>query len=238
MKKWITLSVGLLMSGFLFGQTENTQEKEQPMKGYEINGLITGKYTGKVYLVKEDGMHGPQTKVDSCEVIDGRFQFKGDSVPEQSVIYFIKSHDEQLAPVFLEAGQINMTMRADYFLGSSTKGTINNNLWTLHQLQTRYWIDSMLLASNTHYMRYGRGNLAVEDSLFKFRTWEQNTKKLNMEKNMVRFYNDQAFAPFIMLFEMTNELSLNELKELRGQLNEKLNDHPNWTKSSPTRNLG
>ena len=47
-----------------------------------------------------------------------------------------------------------------------------------------------------------------------------------MEKNMVRFYNDQAFAPFIMLFEMTNELSLNELKELRGQLNEKMNDHP------------
>lgn len=170
MKKWITQSVGLLMSGFLFGQTENTQEKEQPMKGYEINGLITGKYTGKVYLVKEDGMHGPQTKVDSCEVIDGRFQFKGDSVPEQSVIYFIQSHDEQLAPIFLEGGQINMTMRADYFLGSSTKGTINNNLWTLHQLQTRYWIDSMLLASNTHYMRYGRGNLAVEDSLFKFRT--------------------------------------------------------------------
>lgn len=136
MKKWITLSVGLLMSGFLFGQNENTQEKEQPMKGYEINGLITGKYTGKVYLVKEDGMHGPQTKVDSCEVIDGRFQFKGDSVPEQSVIYFIQSHDEQLAPIFLEGGQINMTMRADYFLGSSTKGTINNNLWTLHQLQT------------------------------------------------------------------------------------------------------
>lgn len=27
MKKWITQSVGLLMSGFLFGQTENTQEK-------------------------------------------------------------------------------------------------------------------------------------------------------------------------------------------------------------------
>ena len=53
----------------------------------------------------------------------------------------------------------------------------------------------MLLASNTHYMRYGRGNLAVEDSLFKFRTWEQNTKKLNMEKNMVRFYQRPSFRP-------------------------------------------
>ena len=134
MKKWITLNLCLLLSGFLAGQSEN--KETQPVKGYEINGFITGKYTGKVYLVKEDGMHGPQTKVDSCEVKEGRFRFKGDTVPEYSVIYFIQSHDGQLAPVFLEAGQMNMTMRADYFLGSVTKGTINNNLWSLHQLQT------------------------------------------------------------------------------------------------------
>ena len=224
MKKWITLSLCLLMSAFAFGQSENNEE--QPFKGYEISGYITGKYIGKVYLVKEDGMHGPQTKVDSCEVKEGRFQFKGDTVPEYSVIYFIQSQDGQLAPIFLEEGRMNITMRADYFLGSVTKGTVNNNLWSLHQLQTRYWVDSMLLASNTHYMRYGRGSYEVEDSLFKFRTREQNSKKLNMEKYMAKFYNDQAFAPFIMLFEMTNELSLDELKELRGQLDEKLNNHP------------
>ena len=224
MKKWITLSLCLLMSAFAFGQSENNEE--QPFKGYEISGYITGKYIGKVYLVKEDGMHGPQTKVDSCEVKEGRFQFKGDTVPEYSVIYFIQSQDGQLAPIFLEEGRMNITMRADYFLGSVTKGTVNNNLWSLHQLQTRYWVDSMLLASNTHYMRYGRGSYEVEDSLFKFRTREQNSKKLNMEKYMAKFYNDQAFAPFIMLFEMTNELSLEELKELRGQLDEKLNNHP------------
>ena len=224
MKKWITLSLCLLMSAFAFGQSENNEE--QPFKGYEISGYITGKYIGKVYLVKEDGMHGPQTKVDSCEVKEGRFQFKGDTVPEYSVIYFIQSQDGQLAPIFLEEGRMNITMRADYFLGSVTKGTVNNNLWSLHQLQTRYWVDSMLLASNTHYMRYGRGSYEVEDSLFKFRTREQNSKKLNMEKYMAKFYNDQGFATFIMLFEMTNELSLDELKELRGQLDEKLNNHP------------
>lgn len=224
MKKWITLSLCLLLSGFLSGQSENNEK--QPVKGYEINGFITGKYTGKVYLVKEDGMHGPQTKVDSCEVKEGRFQFKGDTVPEFSVIYFIQSQDGQLAPIFLEQGRMNITMRPDYFLGSVTRGTINNNLLSLHQLQVRYWIDSMLLASNTHYMRYGRGSYEVEDSLFKYRTHEQNSKKLNMEKHMAKFYRDQAFAPFIMLFEMTTELSLNELKELRGQLDPKLNEHP------------
>lgn len=147
------------MSAFAFGQSENNEE--QPFKGYEISGYITGKYIGKVYLVKEDGMHGPQTKVDSCEVKEGRFQFKGDTVPEYSVIYFIQSQDGQLAPIFLEEGRMNITMRADYFLGSVTKGTVNNNLWSLHQLQTRYWVYSMLLASNTHYMRYGRGSYEV-----------------------------------------------------------------------------
>ena len=108
MKKWITLSLCLLLSGFLSGQSGNTEAK--PVEGYEINGFITGKYTGKVYLVKEDGMHGPQTKVDSCEVKEGRFQFKGDTVPEFPVIYFIQSQDGQLAPIFLEQGRMNITL--------------------------------------------------------------------------------------------------------------------------------
>ena len=56
MKKWITLNLCLLLSGFLAGQSEN--KETQPVKGYEINGFITGKYTGKVYLVKED--HKPK----------------------------------------------------------------------------------------------------------------------------------------------------------------------------------
>ena len=140
MKKWITLNLCLLLSGFLAGQSEN--KETQPVKGYEINGFITGKYTGKVYLVKEDGMHGPQTKVDSCEVKEGRFRFKGDTVPEYSVIYFIQSHDGQLAPVFLEAGQMNMTMRADYFLGSVADKILDRQhaagfQHPLHALRTR-----------------------------------------------------------------------------------------------------
>ena len=48
MKKWITLSLCLLLSGFLSGQSGNTEAK--PVEGYEINGFITGKYTGKYIL--------------------------------------------------------------------------------------------------------------------------------------------------------------------------------------------
>ena len=84
------------MSAFAFGQSENNEE--QPFKGYEISGYITGKYIGKVYLVKEDGMHGPQTKVDSCEVKEGRFlttkkekEFHGYGI--KSIRYTVNKYD-------------------------------------------------------------------------------------------------------------------------------------------------
>lgn len=222
MKKWVIFSIIVWMSSVVFGQQDTVVLNDN---SYEIDGTISGKYEGKVYLVQEERMHGPQKRIDSCEVVDGRFRFAGEA-PEYSVIYFIQSEDGQLAPVFLEKGRLTVNMRADYFLGAVTRGSINNGLWNLHQMKVKHWIDSMLVASDIHYRRFGRGSAEVEDSLFRHRTQEQNSKKLNMEKYMVRFYNDQAFAPFILLFEMTNELSLDELKSLRGQLNACLEGHP------------
>lgn len=224
MKKWLTFSVIVWMTGVAFGQQVEDAVVSND-RAYEINGRINGPYEGKVYLVREERMHGPQTRIDSAEVVDGRFHFVGEA-PEHSVIHFIQSKDGQLAPIFLEKGRLQVDMRANYFLGAVTKGSINNGLWHLHQMKVQHWIDSMLVASDIHYKRFGRGSAEVEDSLFRHRTNEQNSKKLNMERYMVKFYNDQAFAPFIMLFEMTHELSLDELKALRGQLNACLNDHP------------
>ena len=45
MKKWITLNLCLLLSGFLAGQSEN--KETQPVKGYEINCKVTHSFTNK-----------------------------------------------------------------------------------------------------------------------------------------------------------------------------------------------
>ncbi len=138
MKKWIAFGIGVLVAANVFAQ----EQPEQTNK-YEINGGISGEYQGKVYLVREERMHGPQTRIDSCEVTDGRFQFTGEA-PQHSVIYFIQSKDGQLAPIFLEPGNIRTSMRADYFLGARSEGTINNNLWRLHQMFYEYKKDSKI----------------------------------------------------------------------------------------------
>ena len=65
--------------------------------GYVINGTINGDYTGKVYLAREESLHGAQTVIDSTEVVDGKYHFEGDSV-EVVMLHFIKSEDGQLTP--------------------------------------------------------------------------------------------------------------------------------------------
>lgn len=224
MKKWIVFACCLCTVGYVFGQ-QNGETAARNARAYAIDGVISGPYQGKVYLVEEERMHGPQTRIDSCEVVDGRFRFTGEA-PEYSVIHFIQSADGQLAPVFLEPGNIRMRIRADWFLGAQSDGTVNNNLWRLHQMFINYKKDSILLAATVDWMRFGRGTPEQEERNFNFRTYFQNHSKLEMEKGMVKYYKEQAFAPFILLFEMTNELSLDELKAFRGQLDSALNAHP------------
>ena len=109
--------------------------------GYVINGTINGDYTGKVYLAREESLHGAQTVIDSTEVVDGKYHFEGDSV-EVVMLHFIKSEDGQLTPVFLENGTINIVADANNFLWAKVTGTPNNDLrdlYTSRWWQTRTW---------------------------------------------------------------------------------------------------
>lgn len=226
MKKLITICFSLFLLMGVYAQEVAEQKKNTK---YEINGTFTAPYEGKVYLVEEDGLHGPQTVIDSCKVIDNAFTFTGEA-PEYSVIHFIKSEDGQLAPVFLEPGNIRMKLRPNFFLGADSRGTVNNNLWAAHQLSVNFVRDSVMLATTTDWMRKGRGSDEFEESEFNRRTHLLNNTKLEMEKNMVDYYNNEAFAPFIILFEMSLEVSLQELKAMRAKLDSSLDDHP-YTKA-------
>ena len=222
MNKLLTILVGLFMSISIFAQQPTEQEVN---RDYKISGTISGKYEGKVYLVEEDGLQGPQSVIDSCDVVENKFSFKGEA-PQFSLIHFIKSSDGQLAPVFLEPGDIRMSMRADYFLGADANGTVNNNLWGLHQMHVEFVKDSVIKAAVTDWMRKGRGDNDFESKEFNRRTALQVNRKLEMEKQMVAYYNNEAFAPFITLFEMSLEVSSDELKKMRSILDPSLNDHP------------
>ncbi len=84
MKHVFILVLACLWSVWVIGQ-------EKEVEGYEIRGVLDGKYKAdKVYLVEEDEIQGPSRVIDSSEVVNNRYVFKGPKV-DGVKMYFIKA---------------------------------------------------------------------------------------------------------------------------------------------------
>ncbi|MCA5003640.1 AhpC/TSA family protein [Sphingobacterium sp. WQ 366] len=197
---------------------------------YVINGVISGNYNAdKVYLISEEFINGPQKTIDSSLVNQGRFKFEGQT-PEYSVIHFIKSADStsrtNLTPVFLEPGNINVTVSAEHFYhNASVTGTANNLLLTQYSALVKNVMDSVLLATSIDWTINGRDD-KKEQVEFPRRTKLINKRNLDIQREMVSRYNNQVFAPFMIYWEMRRDLPPSDLTALYNQLDPKLSSHP------------
>lgn len=206
-------------------QIAKEESEKEKIDGYIIDGSISGPYKGKVYLAQEQFMKGPQSNIDSCEVVDGKYTFKGPHI-DTPKIYFIKSNDGQLTPLFLEDGRIRISGKAENFYWANVSGTINNDINYFYKFLTKYIQDSILQSTQLEWAKYGRDNYEHENSEFKRRGKHQEQRNLDIQKYLVKRFNDEAFAPFMAMFEMTPDVTLNEFKQIRKSIDPKLNNHP------------
>lgn len=223
------LLVLVMMLGLSIGvsaQETSVSEVAKKPGGYVINGTINGEYNGKVYLFREESLHGAQTLIDSSEVVDGKYHFEGDSVSVVMIHYIKGSDDRQMTPLFLENGEINIVADANNFMWATVSGTPNNDLRELYKMYTRYVQDSVTRTTVVDWKIYGRGDEETQSAEFKRRTQHIMQRWLSIQTEMVKKYSDQVFAPFIMAFEMTADASLDELKALRAMISPSLSDHP------------
>lgn len=215
----------MLAGGVVFGQ-----QQEQNPEGWTIQGVLVGDYKAdKVYLVEEEYINGPSRVIDSAKVVNNRYEFRGSQV-DFPRMYFIKSADPNclspLTPVFIENGVIRVQANADFFLNREVSGTVNNDLFTFYSKMSDFWVDSSRRAVIIDRMIHPDKDEETLEREFKERTAALNNKNLNIQRDMVERYNDQAFAPFMIFWEMKANVSLDELKAWRQKLDPKLNDHP------------
>lgn len=220
--KRISISVGLLLS--VLG-VSGAEQSVHETGGYVIEGSIAGKYEGKVYLMREESLKGKQIAIDSTDVKDGKFRFEGGPVAV-SLIHFIRSTDGQLAPFFLENGTIRMAIDSGNFLWDRVSGTPNNNLRDLYTLESNFVRDSVTRATVADWSIYGRKDENYENEQFKRRSALIGRRWLDIQRDLVKRYPGQAFAPFLIMFEMVSDVSLDELKSLRAGLAPELSGHP------------
>ena len=225
MKKLIVL---LLLSVSVFAI--NAQQGK-----YVIRGTISGNYNAeKVYLVEEEFINGPQTVIDSCVVVDGKYIFEG-IVPEFVKIYFVKGANPEartaLTPVFLEEGNINVSnASAEHFTHNvKVRGTVNNDLLSFYFFQHGFITDSIGYATDLDW-RINGYNSDNEQTEFPRRTKLTMSRWLDIQKSMVSKFKDQVFAPFMLYWEMRRDLTPGEFKAYRSLLDPKLDNHP-YTKA-------
>ncbi|MFR7823455.1 MAG: thioredoxin-like domain-containing protein [Odoribacter splanchnicus] len=143
-----------------------------------------------------------------------------------SLIHFIRSTDGQLAPFFLENGTIRMAIDSGNFLWARVSGTPNNNLRDLYTLESNFVRDSVTRATVADWSIYGRKDENYENEQFKRRSALIGRRWLDIQRDLVKRYPGQAFAPFLIMFEMVSDVSLDELKSLRAGLAPELSGHP------------
>lgn len=215
----------MLAAGALFAQ----QQEENP-EGWVIQGFLNGDYKAdKVYLLEEEYINGPSRVIDSAEVIDNRYEFRGAKV-DYPKMYFIKSGDPNsispLTPLFIENGVIRVQANADFFMNREVTGTPNNNIFSFYNMLYNSGVDSARRATVIDRMLHPDKDEATLRNEFNDRTAALNARSLKLQRQMVDLYSDQVFAPFIIFWEMKANLSLNELKAMRAKVDPKLNDHP------------
>ena len=206
------------------------QEQEKKVEGYVINGVLEGNYKAdKVYLLEEEYIQGPSRIIDSAQVVNNRYTFKGGKV-DTPRLYYIKSADPDclspITPVFLENGEINIKANADFFLNARLQGTVNNEILSYYNAQIKHITDSMLMVSTIDRRIYGERDYETENKLFKDRSAFMTKRYLEIAKTTATTYNDQVAAPFFMYWALRLKLPLEELKDLRAKLSPSLNSHP------------
>lgn len=226
MKKILVLGCLLMFAVGLFGQNEASKGNE----GCVIQGVLDGVYKGKkVYLVEEEEINGASKVIDSCDVENNRYVFNIKSVRVPRM-YFVKSDDPEslspITPVWVENGTVRVKANSEFFLNCNVSGTANNEIFSAYNAEVRHMMDSVRRAASIDILLNRNQTDKDRERDFKARTNLHNQRSLELQEELVKRYNDQAIAPFMIFWEMKANVSLDKLRELRALVNPSLNDHP------------
>lgn len=106
------------------------------------------------------------------------------------------------------------------------RGTVNNDIFNFFNFQCRYVMDSLQRAFLLDRKIYGERDYDTENAAFHKRSEVMRSRNLEIQRSFVKAYPDQVFAPFVLYWAMRLKVPVEELKELRGLLDPKLNTHP------------
>ncbi len=178
-------------------------------KEYQLTGTFNGPVEEEwIYLAK---FMGNEIKADSARIENGEFEFKGTvDFPEVYGLSFHPATSTQVAPFFLEPGNIEITIDLqDWELGSKIKGgQVNAEYQEFKRIQEEKIINELILLNSQRQLASGEEKQKID---FKIAELHELNNELTMD-----YINSNPESPvsIFLLAYVFFELETAELGEI------------------------
>lgn len=183
----------------------------------------------KVYLTGMDE-YGRFFNVDSAKVKKGKFTFNYKLEKDAPVmLYFITGFDNGNVPLFLETGNVNVSIeKAAYPSKAEVGGTPNNDLYAAYQQISDRCIQAQLDTMRVWKERYGEEWLDSPEG-FEARNRAGASELIDCNAERINFlldHNDSPLAPLMLEREIYFMLDKAYAQQLLDALSPELFNHP------------
>jgi len=184
---------------------------------YTINGTVEGIDSGMVYLQKSEA--GIWTKLDSSDIKEGKFTFKGSVVIPEMISVTFKGSEVYL-PFFIENSDIALTINTDSIDASVVTGSATQDIYKKYKQQ----YDSLNLKMDALYTEYKKAREANDTVLMK--KMDTESDKIDQEKkkllvDYIKANKKSVVAPFLVT-KNSWQFELPELEEISATIDTNL----------------
>lgn len=178
---------------------------------YTLNGEIIPAKEGKVVLFGFE--KGNPVAVDTAEIVDGKFTFKGEtSLPDLRLIGFPNQRGF-IANFFVEAGNINLSIFPDSTQSNIVEGSKSQDIF-------KVFLDEMVKFSkseNDLKQRFQSAQMSgneeeIDAVRFEYETMVDNTKLFS--RNFISEYSESPVAAYVYLMNFFQEAEVEELDSM------------------------
>lgn len=174
---------------------------------FSIKGSIAGIETGKVYLQKI--VDGRPQSIDTVDVIDGKFAFKGKmELPDLRILRL--NEKDYFATLFLDNSNVKVVASKDSLRNTKITGSPSQDIFQLYLTEFERLNKDMSKLQGRYQSAMSSGNNEeAKKAEIDFTAMIDNMKVFT--KNFVKEHNNSVVAAYIALVQLARELDGNEL---------------------------
>ncbi len=193
---------------------------------FSIKGSIAGVETGKVYLQKI--VDGRPQSIDTADVVDGKFTFKGKmEIPDIRILRL--NEQDYFAQLFLDNSSVKVIANKDSLRNTKITGSATQDVFQVYLTELERLNKQVSDLQQKYQAAMSSGNTdEAKKTEIDYTAMIDNMKVFT--KNFVKEHNSSVVAAYITLVQLAPQLEVSELDSIVAKFPAEINSSEYVTK--------